>query len=54
MLTDVNVMRDLTPPKYEDNKKENPKKFIQEVEEIMSIRGIPEEWKKLWFRKCMV
>lgn len=53
MGIDPSLVKEIMPPKFEDNNRENPKKFIEEIEEFMDVKGVPEEWRNMWFRKCV-
>lgn len=50
-VRDTSIFQELQPPKFGDEEGENPKKFIEEIEEFLEIKEIPEEWKITWFRK---
>lgn len=53
MLVDQSLMKELVPTSFKDEKGKNPKKFLGELEEFMNMKGIPEDWRILWFKKCI-
>lgn len=53
IMMDASLMKEIMPPKFEDRNGENPKKFIEEIEEFMNLKGVPDEWKNMWFKKCI-
>lgn len=53
MEIDSSWVREIMVPKFEDNGMENPRKFIEEIEDLMEVKGVPNEWRHVWFRKCV-
>lgn len=52
-VRDMTMYQDLIAPKFGNGLGENPKQFINELEEFFDLKGIPEEGKRVWFKKCV-
>lgn len=52
-LLEIVSVKEVQMPKFDNRENENPKKFLQEFEEFLNIRGIPDKWAKVWFRKAI-
>lgn len=50
---DPGFLQELQPPKFGDADGENPRKFIEDLDDFMAIKEIPEEWRNIYFRKCI-
>lgn len=50
---DSSVIKEIIPPKFEDRPEENPKRFVKQFEEFARLKRIPEDLKKMWFRRCI-
>lgn len=47
------IGKDIPLPKFEDRVEENPRRFLDEFAEFLSVRGVPKDWKIYWFKKCL-
>lgn len=47
------MSRDVPTPSYNDEANENPRRFLKEFEEFAKLKGVTQEWKISWFRRCL-
>lgn len=50
---DYNISKDIPLPSFNNRSDENPKKFLEDFEEFIELKGVPKEWKSFWFKKCL-
>lgn len=50
-VADQSTLKELPLPVFNDRENENPRKFIEELEEFIAMKGISEKWSKFWFRR---
>lgn len=50
---DQNISREMPSSSFDDKDNENPKRFIEEFEEFVELKGVPDEWRSIWFKKCL-
>lgn len=50
---DMEAVKEVQLPKFDNRTNENPRKFLQDFEEFLNIRGISEKWANVGFRKAI-
>lgn len=51
IIADQNTLKELLPPTFNNQENENPRKFIEELEEFIEVKGISNKWGKCWFKR---
>lgn len=52
-LAEHNIMKEIPLPNFNNKREENPKRFLEEFNEFIKVRGVSKEWMVYWFKQCL-